>query len=341
MDNIGVRKTFSLILLFYLFFFVLFAFYSFLNFPIGMLLSLYRWPFVWANSLILLIDYLIPITATAAAIAFSVSFNAGRKKLKKSRPFHKLISANLALFITLSVIYTVLVLGVLPYLHEGIDRLFSRTRQAKVFRERAEDFVNQEEYQAALENFELYFTIDRKNEEILELKDDVQLKSISRRSEQNAPPEMKEFEKLEEPRAFELLARARAYFDREDYYSAHYYATLAAETGNVQTEARRLAGKAWQKISSLEPGRADREARYLFERKKDKRGGSERRFCERRYYPPSISFHLVKGMNKRSTISISSPQSDKINAGRMLTKSSPLITLASSAAISCLKNRNR
>ena len=269
MANIGVRKTFSLILIFYLSFFVLFAFYSFLNFPISKLLSLYRWPFVWANSLILLIDYLIPVTAVAAAVAFSVSFNTVSTKLKKSRPFHKLISANLALLIALTVLYTVLVLGVHPYLHEGLDRLFSLSSQAKVFHDRANGFLGQEEYQAALENFELYLTIDRKNEEILERRDDVQLMSISRRNEQNGPRETKELEQLEEPQASELLARARAYFDREDYYSAHYYATLAAETGNVQTAARRLAGKAWQKISSLEPGRADREARNLFERKKE------------------------------------------------------------------------
>ncbi|GAH73488.1 unnamed protein product, partial [marine sediment metagenome] len=179
------------------------------------------WSYIWINSSILFIDYLIPITASAFGILYSLFFKVKDvyKKTGVMDPFYKLISSNLALLIILSSIYTVLVLGFHPAAHHRLDRIYSLSRQARIFLDTAKTGLDAADYPTSLTYLNLYLAIDRKNEEILEQRNEVQLKMFDHRTEMASSSETeREKTVLDLPGgmdAYKRLEMARNYFAQE------------------------------------------------------------------------------------------------------------------------------
>lgn len=65
----------------------------------------------------------------------------------------------------------------------------------------------------------------------------------------------------------EFYLKALAYFEQKDYFSAHYYAALAARVDPRLTEAPRLAARAWEALSTASGGGAGAQKNDFFMRK--------------------------------------------------------------------------
>jgi len=268
-----VQNPFSILFLFYLLGFVLFVFYSIFTFP-GYLPT-FQWPFVWTNSFLLFMRYCIPVTVSAVAVAYSLLPTAETVRLQTSRqPFARLVSSHLTTFIVLTVVYTALVLGLHPLAMRNMERFASLSLEARIFLDKADAALAQEDPQTALLNYQRYLAIDEKNRRIMEVVSELQMEMIAKPSEER-PQEQQDLASMrikdlaEGKKPYELLAMAQDYFEREDYFSAHYYANLAYQLDPTRADARRLAAQAEDKIASKDLSSLELEEKQLYERKRE------------------------------------------------------------------------
>jgi hypothetical protein len=268
-----VQNPFSILFLFYLLAFGVFFFYSIFTFP-GYLPT-FQWPFVWTSSFLLFMRYCIPVTVAAVAVAYSLLPTAETVRMRAGRqPFARLVSSHLTSFIALTVVYTALVLGLHPLAVRNMERFDSLTLEARVFKEKAEAALAEEDRDTALANYQRYLAIDNDNRRIMKLVSDLQMEMIADRSE--PPREVRQdlepmrIKDLAEGReSYELLEMAQSYYEREDYFSAHYYANLAYQIDPNSRDARRLAAKAREMIASKDLSKLDVEEMRLYERKRE------------------------------------------------------------------------
>ena len=268
-----VQNPFSILFLFYLLAFGVFFFYSIFTFP-GYLPT-FQWPYVWTSSFLLFMRYCIPVTVAAVAVAYSLLPTAETVRMRAGRqPFARLVSSHLTTFIALTVVYTALVLGLHPLAVRNMERFDSLTLEARVFKEKAEAALAEEDRDTALANYQRYLAIDNDNRRIMKLVSDLQMEMIADRSE---PPrevqqdlEPMRIKDLAEGReSYELLEMAESYYEREDYFSAHYYANLAYQIDPNSRDARRLAARAREMIASKDLSKLDVEEMRLYERKRE------------------------------------------------------------------------
>jgi len=274
-NRYSLRAVIRVLVVIYALFFLIFFFYSIVTLPGGSLIKAFTWPYVWTNSFILFIDYLIPITASAVMIAYSLFFKMEEiyKTTGRAPPFYRLVSSNLVLFIVLTLIYTALVIGFHPGAHYRLDRLFSLTRQARIYLDLANSASEAGNHSSAVNYYNIYLAIDKKNLQVQGLRAKSRSQVLRPGQEEETSPVVGSTavnqSLILEMSAPDLLEKARSYYAREDFFSAHYYATLASRLDETDLNSRSLAGRAWEKISGLDPTASDREAGKLFGKKRE------------------------------------------------------------------------
>jgi len=184
------------------------------------------------------------------------------------------VSSHLTSFIVLTVLYTVLMLGLYPIAQRNMERFKPLTLEARSFLEKAETAMAAGDKETALLNYQRYLGIDEKNRRIMERVSDIQTEMIAERPE----PEQEEERDLESMRIkdlaggrepYELLDMAENFYEREDYFSAHYYADLAYRLDPTRRDAQRLAARAREMIASKDLSGLETEEQRLFERKRE------------------------------------------------------------------------
>jgi hypothetical protein len=272
-----VRNPFSVLFVFYLLAFGVFFFYSIFSFPAGSggILGVFQWPYIWTNSFILFMKYCIPITVAAVVVAYSLLPTSDTVRFRAaSQPFSRLVTSHLVTFITLAVIYTVLVLGLYPLAQRNMEQFLYLSRQALSFLEQAEEAMRAEDKEEALHDYQRYLAIDGDNRKVRELASDLQMELIAEVSggdeEETVDLEelrMKELAEGKQP--YELLVMAQEFYNREDYFSAYYYADLAFRLDPSRTDAQRLAARAQEMIGSKDLSKLEAEEKQLFARKQE------------------------------------------------------------------------
>lgn len=268
-----VQDPFSILFVFYLLAFGGFFFYSIFTFP--RYLAAFQWPFVWTNAFLLFMQYCIPVTVAAVAVAYSLLPTAETIRVRSgSQPFSRLVTSHLATFITLTIVYTVLMLGLYPMAQRNMERFSSLTLQAQAFRNMAEEAMETGNRETALLNYQRYLAIDKGNRAIMELVNDMQMEIIAEVPEerQEAASDLesmriKDLAEGKEP--YELFEMAEGFYEQEDYFSAHYYARLAFQIDPNRRDAQRLAARAQEMISSKDLSMLKAEEKQLFERKRE------------------------------------------------------------------------
>jgi hypothetical protein len=294
-----VQNPFSILFLFYLLAFGVFFFYSIFSFP-GYLAA-FQWPFVWTNSFLLFMRYCIPLTVAAVAVSYSLMSAVETVRVRTGRePFARLVNSHLTTFISLTVVYTILILGFYPLALRNMERLGTLTREARTYLATAETALAEDDSVAALRNFRRYLAIDENNRGIMEKVSDLQTEMIDDRPDlypevsQNLDS-MRIKDLAEGKEAYELLELAESYYQREDYFSAHYYADLAYQVDPNRQDARRLAARARQMIASKDLSSSEVEEKRLYERKRE---GYEY-FTNEEYFKAYQVFRELQGMYPR------------------------------------------
>ncbi len=252
MNRSVLGRVFSVLFAFYVLAFGAFLIYSVLTFSPATALPIFRWQHSLRKAFLFFVDYLIPIHVSGVVVGFSLAGGgaAARAAGEQGRSFSRMISSTLVAFIILTVVYTVLSIGVQPMTRRSISDLEYQSRLARQFLTLADRAQKNGSFAEAQGYADLYLTIDRNNEGVLVMEQELQQKTAAQKTTapQESPSSVKPPEGLD---AGGLLAKARFYYDNKDYYSANYYAAFAAKLEPGWADAQRLAAQAMEKIVGL------------------------------------------------------------------------------------------
>jgi tetratricopeptide (TPR) repeat protein len=223
----------------------------------------------------LFIEHLIPIQVSALLLAYSVFFNpqayaASQAGAGARRSFHGFVSSTVVLIIVLTSMYTFLYTASLPLIQRRIQELEYLSRSARAFLAEAMKAEEQKELDQAYFFYNLYLSIDPDDREVLKQRAEIveeratgerQAMSTDKPAEQPVP------EVARGSTTDELLSKAGAYMNIEDYFSAHYYASLVLALDPANREAENIRIKAWEQLTGYLPSRSDTEATKLFDAK--------------------------------------------------------------------------
>jgi hypothetical protein len=237
----------STLFVFYLLAFAGSVAYSIIRVPD--LLTLFRWPYIWTDAFVRFVDYAIPVTVAALAASYSLFLRRGRV----GQPFYRLVAPQLTLLVVLAILYSVMLLGFYPRSSGLLRELRVLTRVARGFLAEAEGLAQRGDPTGGLDYYERYLSIDPRNQQALDRRDELRRRLAATPSEKPRPerqPVLRIQDLSTGKKPYELLGLAQDFFNKEDYFSANYYATLAAELDPKREDAQRLAARAWDRIRS-------------------------------------------------------------------------------------------
>ena len=252
---------------FYVVSYLAFAGYALATFTATAFLPSLRWEYAARRGFVLFMDYLIPVQAAAIAIGVSLTRAEGNRR-GQSLPFNRLIVSTLVILVLLAALYTALSSAVYTRMERRLGQMRSQSVAARQYLAAADTARKSKDYRASVEALDRYLAIDKGNDEVESLKQ--QLEGLAARQALPPPPpapaDLASSEGLD---AQAYVEKARYYFDRQDWFSAHYYAQAAATVDPRRVDALRLAAQAWEAISGAGATQADGAGAELFVQKKN------------------------------------------------------------------------
>jgi len=247
--------------------FGLFFAYSAVRFPVDRLLPAFQWEYALKNGFLLFVESLIPLCAAAIAVAASLAGSSAMARAAGAppQPFSRIAGSTIVTFVLLAVAYAVLFEGVAPNVRRRISDMEYRSRVGREFLRQADTARSDGEWAARRDALALYLAIDKTNRIVTEWKLEAEAEAAARAkpAPKPAPPR----EPPDDVDASSLVEKARYYYEREDWFSAHYYASRAATISPTRADAPRLAAQAWEKITGAAPSRKDKQATELYRKK--------------------------------------------------------------------------
>lgn len=215
-----------------------------------------------ANSIIVYLEYFIPITATALLITFSIQIR--NEDIPAEQSFFKIIQSALVFLLFALVAYTVLILLLLPRSYQNRAEAEFKSDYVTLRMDQAEDlFINGKLNDARMIIDEV-INIVPQEPRVIELYWDIHDELPAAQREEGAPSAAPE---LPQNMSFgEILDRAELYFEENDWFSAVFYSRLALGPDENRSEprARRILSESLKEIARLEPSSEDAEERQRF-----------------------------------------------------------------------------
>ncbi|MFP4534686.1 MAG: hypothetical protein ACLFNP_03120 [Spirochaetaceae bacterium] len=198
--------------------------------------------------------HLFAFHGAGVLLAFSLFLSPGDLREGGSSLFRAARSTVIAVII-LGLLYTLASVWFLPAAESAKAELQYRTTLAEELRADLRVYEESRQFRRAVGALESYKRLVGSTDELeMELQT---LRSRASELELAETPREEEVERqilrsdLQELGPAELASLAREFFEEEDYYSAHYYASRAVELSDApRTDAQRLAARAWEEITS-------------------------------------------------------------------------------------------
>jgi hypothetical protein len=260
-------------LLGYIFFFV----QQWLQYPEDTLLYFYKVPWILQEALRMLIEHFPVVAVSAVLIAFSTFPAEKAQLLEGTGVISASTSRTIILFLVVTLVYTILSIGLLPELYEArYDRIY-QSSLARSYLQQAEQAEQAENQKAAYSLYRDYLNIDSDNRAIkdkvnyLEGQVSLQTAQEKQRRVEQVVPEPIWHDEYRDLSAVELVEQGREALNNNDPFTAHYMALIAQRVAQLQNQtrddAKRLAAQAWEAIGALEPSRDQQRARAVYNQK--------------------------------------------------------------------------
>jgi tetratricopeptide (TPR) repeat protein len=262
-------RIIGFLFLFYALSFGIFYLVSALRFTSELVLPSLRWTYALDRAFVLFMSYLLPVHAAAIAVAASLGGSQqSQAPGAPARPFNRIAASSIVTFLVLSIVYTLTYEITYPAARHRLVDLQYTTGLARQIRTQSETAERSRDYRASLGLVNRYLTIDPGNREMRDRK--VSLESLAARQAEPPAPREAAGAGGASLDAQALVERARYYFDRQDWFSAHYYARKANLLDPRRTDALRLAAEASEKLDeAATPGHdKDVEGASVFEQKR-------------------------------------------------------------------------
>ena len=270
MNRSLLSRIASFLFAFYVLSLLAFFAYALLTFSATQFLPSMRWEYALKRGFVLFMDYLIPVHAAAVAVGASLAgvAQARREPGVAPEPFNKLVSSTLVTFLVLTAGYTVLYEGLYPGARRGLSDMQYRSSLARQYMSQADAALKKGDYRASLDAVDRYLAINPSDKETT----DKRLELSARAARQSAPapgPSVAGLETISpDTSAQKLVEKAQYYSERQDWFSAHYYAQSASALDPRRTDALRLAAQAAEKLGAIIESEKDAKSALLFRQKK-------------------------------------------------------------------------
>ncbi len=229
----------------------------------------FRASHAFVKGLSLFILYLIPIQAAGIMLACSLVFKPDTVRDKGAKiPFPNLISGTVFLLIVLTCAFILLENGLLPLLQRKTQEKEYLSRLAEGHRTQAEELKERGDTAEAVDAYTRYLAIDTENKEIKKEREKLLGKPLESRPA--APEEIKKAPVLEKKTGYNpriLVQKAKESMEKEDYFSAHYFSSLALRLESENKRAKILQAEAQKMLNSYPIRKSDSEAAALFKTK--------------------------------------------------------------------------
>lgn len=253
---------------FYVLAYAAFFAWAWLSFSNETYLPIYRTEEAARRALLLLLDWVIPLTAAAVVTALSLA--AGSKgRGSPALPFNQLVASAVLTFLALAAAFTALSETAGAGSRRRLEEMAWQTRLAARYKELAGELRTGADWARAAEYERLYLRIvpdDDVVEKLLNIDEANAAKARTGRPAASAAAGA-----ASRPQAAvdtgSLVRKAQDYYDRGDWFSALWFARLAAETDPKRADATRLAGLALEKIEEPRPEDESAEDRLFFRTK--------------------------------------------------------------------------
>jgi tetratricopeptide (TPR) repeat protein len=270
MSRSSTGRWLSVLLLFWVGGFIAAFGYSFFTFPQDDILSFFRLPWSFASAAQLLIEYLPALTPGSMLVSFSLLFPSFRQERMGGKNFFvSVFPGIIAWGMMLTLIYAFGAEILLPSVQRRLNDMTYQSRRAQEYERLGDELEQAGEYADALEAYERALIIDPDNFDLVRKQERLegQIPLFSSRaaepvSEDAASQRDSAAEPPPPPRvsseadAVTALKAAREAIEREDFFTAHYWAIRAGVMDPEQrTVASQLAREAWDAIALLEPGK--------------------------------------------------------------------------------------
>jgi hypothetical protein len=259
----------SFIFAFYALSLLAFVAYALLTFSASAFLPSMQWEYALKKGFVLFMEYLVPVHAAAVAVGASLAGlgRTARAQGTPAQPFSRMVSSTLVTFLVLTAGYTVLFEGVYPAALRRLSDMHYQSRVAAEYRRQADASEKRGDFRASLDALDRYLSIDKGNKKLAEKRLDVSAKAALQAAPGPGPAVAGMTGDAAGMSAQALVEKARFYFDRQDWYSAHYYAQSAASLDPRRTDAVRMAAEAWDKINGLSQAEKDLNTANLIREK--------------------------------------------------------------------------
>ncbi len=260
MSKSPLIKWLPFVLLFWLLGYLAAFFYSLATFSGEELLLIS--PLSWSlfEGFSLWMSWLPSLTSAALVLSFSLFFRIDSLSLQGGKSFFGIVFPGImAGGIALTLLFTLGSELLLPAVHQQLDTYRFSSESASEWLEQGELLEASEDYAAAAEAFHRALEYQPENEGLKSRIEDIELLIPS---DELAEPWDEDRLQSE---AVEALEKARAAENREDYFTAHYWALLAGQWDPEQKEnAMEIASRSWEAIADLGVDSKEKEqiARY-------------------------------------------------------------------------------
>jgi hypothetical protein len=259
----------STLFFFYVLAFAGFAAWVFFTFSADSWLPGFRTELALKRGFLLWMDYLLPVHAAAVAVAASLAGAQQGPVLRgeAAPPFGRIVSSTLVVFLLLTAAFAVLSEGIYPRAARRVSDMRYQTRLARVYLAEARTSLAAKDYVSAVDQMKSYLLIDPGNKEV----QDAVLQAAAGAAHQVALKPAQPVAPVIDPTdsAQALLDKAKAAFDRHDYFAAHSYAQAANTLDPRRTDALRLSSQAWDALGQMAATETDQARAALFRQKKD------------------------------------------------------------------------
>ncbi|MFW5683227.1 MAG: hypothetical protein ACOC1I_00100 [Spirochaetota bacterium] len=191
---------------------------------------------------------------------------------------------SIALLLVLTLIFAVSYLVGYPAAASRVEELEFTSTLASRLRASALEARADQNYTRALSELNQYLVLVGESEEAQELLIDIRDEARADEVRLDVTAETEQPSLAEGARADQLIDRASAAVQREDYSTAHYMATLAQALEPENREAALLAARALQELERLAPDQEESEAFDLFGRKQAAKAALTRQDYVDAYY---------------------------------------------------------
>ncbi len=219
------------------------------------------------RALLLLLEWIVPLTAAAVVTALSLAAGSA-KRGSPALPFNQIVASAVLTFLALAACFIAVTETAGVGSSRRLDEMAWHTRLARQYKDLAVKSRSGQDWSRAVDYDRLYLQIDPDNQEV----EGWRTSDEARASREKASSAAAAVAATKPPTGVDagsLVKKADDYFKREDWYSALWYARQAEQIDPTRADATRLAARALEQINGSEPPR-EQTAEWAFHDAKKK-----------------------------------------------------------------------